>query len=88
MAGTFELFVDEDSRIRFRLVTPDGRVLVVSGQYQDKHQAAAAIKDVRECAGTGLIRDLAANPVEARPARRRLQARALFSGTTGSLGAA
>jgi uncharacterized protein YegP (UPF0339 family) len=88
MAGTFELFVDEDSRIRFRLVTPDGRVLAVSGQYQDKHQAAAAIKDVRECAGTGLIRDLAAGPVQARPSRRRPQARALFPGTTGSLGAA
>jgi uncharacterized protein len=88
MAGTFELFVDEDSRIRFRLVTPDGRVLAVSGQYQDKHQAAAAIKDLRECAGTGLIRDLAANPVQARPSRRRPQARSLFPGTTGSLGAA
>ncbi|WP_455834270.1 YegP family protein [Pseudarthrobacter siccitolerans] len=57
MAGSFELFVDEDARIRFRLVMPDGRVLAVSGQYPDKHQAAAAIKDVRECAGTGLISD-------------------------------
>ena len=27
MAGTFELFTDEDSRIRFRLVAPDGSVL-------------------------------------------------------------
>lgn len=90
MAGTFELFVDEDSRIRFRLVMPDGNVLAVSGQYPDKRQAAAAIEDVRECAGTGLIRDLApaATPVRARAPKRRPQPRALFSGTAGSLGAA
>ena len=59
MAGTFELFVDEDSQIRFRLVMPDGHVLAVSGQFTDKHEAAAAISEVRECAGTGLIRDIA-----------------------------
>ncbi|WP_397428213.1 YegP family protein [Pseudarthrobacter sp. BRE9] len=62
MAGTFELFVDEDSRIRFRLVMPDGHVLAVSGQFNDKQAAAAAIKEVRECAGTGLIRDVAPTP--------------------------
>ncbi|VXC23308.1 hypothetical protein ARTHRO9AX_220301 [Arthrobacter sp. 9AX] len=59
MAGMFELFVDEDAQIRFRLTAVDGRVLAVSGPYADKHQAAKAIEDVRECAGTGLIRDLA-----------------------------
>ena len=59
MAGTFELFVDDDSRIRFRLVMPDGHVLAVSGQFDDKRAAAAAIEEVRECAGTGLIRDVA-----------------------------
>lgn len=59
MAGTFELFVDDDSQIRFRLVMPDGHVLAVSGQFNDKHAAAAAIEEVRECAGTGLIRDVA-----------------------------
>jgi uncharacterized protein YegP (UPF0339 family) len=58
MAGTFELFADEDSRIRFRLVMPDGHVLAVSGPFTDKHAAAAAIEEVRECAGTGLIRDV------------------------------
>lgn len=58
MAGTFELFVDEDSQIRFRLVMPDGHVLAVSGQFTDKRAAAAAIEEVRECAGTGLIRDV------------------------------
>ncbi|TQJ41160.1 uncharacterized protein YegP (UPF0339 family) [Arthrobacter sp. SLBN-112] len=62
MAGTFELFVDEDSQIRFRLVMPDGHVLAVSGQFTDKRAAAAAIEEVRECAGTGLIRDVVSPP--------------------------
>ena len=86
MAGSFELFVDEDSRIRFRLVMPDGRVLAVSGQYPDKHQAVAAIKDVRECAGTGLISDI--SPAAARESRRGYQVRPLHSGRAGSLGTA
>lgn len=60
MAGTFELFVDEDAQIRFRLVAADGKVLAVSGQFSDKRAAAAAIEDVRECAGMGLIKDVAA----------------------------
>lgn len=90
MAGTFELFVDEDSRIRFRLVAPDGSVLAVSGQYPDKYKAADAIKDVRECAGTGLIRDLApaASPVRCRAPRPGSHLRPLVSGKAGSLGAA
>lgn len=62
MAGTFELFVDDDSQIRFRLVMPDGHVLAVSGQFTDKRAAAAAIEEVRECAGTGLIRDVVTPP--------------------------
>ncbi|MDJ0456674.1 YegP family protein [Pseudarthrobacter phenanthrenivorans] len=90
MAGTFELFVDEESRIRFRMVMPDGHVLAVSGQFTDKRAAAAAIEEVRECAGTGLIRDVVlpapeivrACPHQARHAARR-GVRAL-----GSLGAA
>src|SRR6476660_5205439 len=64
MAGTFELFVDDDSQIRFRLVMPDGHVLAVSDntgtrRYHVLDQAAAAaIEEVRECAGTGLIQDV------------------------------
>ena len=88
MAGSFELFVDEDSRIRFRLVMPDGRVLAVSGQYPDKHQAAAAIKDVRECAGTGLISDIVPAAARARESGRGYQVRPLHSGRAGSLGTA
>ena len=90
MAGTFELFAEEDSRIRFRLVAPDGTVLAVSGQYRDKDQAAAAIKDVRECAGTGLIRDLAPapGPAKARASRRPHQVRPFMPNKEKSLGAA
>jgi uncharacterized protein YegP (UPF0339 family) len=58
MAGSFEVFMDSESQVRFRLVAPNGAVLAVSEQFTDKRHAAAAIKDVRECAGTGLIQDL------------------------------
>ncbi|OAE02025.1 DUF1508 domain-containing protein [Arthrobacter sp. OY3WO11] len=90
MAGTFELFADEDSRIRFRLVAPDGTVLAVSGQYRDKYQAAAAIEDVRECAGTGLISDLAPAPglAKARTPRRPHRVRPYMPNKEKSLGAA
>ncbi|MET3141331.1 UNVERIFIED_ORG: uncharacterized protein YegP (UPF0339 family) [Arthrobacter sp. UYEF10] len=60
MAGSFELFTDKESQVRFTLVAPDGTVLAVSGQYPDKRHAVAAINDVRECAGTGLIKDCCA----------------------------
>lgn len=89
MAGTFELFADADSRIRFRLVAPNGCVLAVSGQYPDKYQAAAAIKDVRECAGTGLIQDLtppgSAPAVPSRSSPRMLPS---ANGAAGPFGAA
>ena len=58
MAGSFEVFMDAESQVRFRLIAPDGVVLAVSEKFADKRHAAAAIKDVRECAGTGLIQDL------------------------------
>ena len=58
MAGRFELFVDEDGQIRFRLVSASNKVLAVSGQFSDKRAVAAAIADVRECAGMGLIQDV------------------------------
>jgi uncharacterized protein YegP (UPF0339 family) len=57
VAGTFELFTDMRSRIRFRLKAPDGTVLALSRGFIDKRAAAAGIMDVRECAGTGLIQD-------------------------------
>jgi uncharacterized protein YegP (UPF0339 family) len=57
MAGMFELFTDVHAELRFRLLAPDGTVLATSPAYPDKFTAAAAINDVRECAGTGLIQD-------------------------------
>jgi uncharacterized protein YegP (UPF0339 family) len=58
MAGKFEAFVDSDSFFRFRLLAPDGRVMAVSGPFDDKSALAAGISAVRECAGTGLVTDL------------------------------
>jgi GAF domain-containing protein len=57
MAGIFELYTDLHAQLRFRLLAPDGTVLATSQAYPDKFTAAAAITDVRECAGTGLIQD-------------------------------
>ncbi|MET3950014.1 DUF1508 domain-containing protein [Arthrobacter sp. UYEF36] len=58
MAGKFELFVDAESRFRFRLRAPDGTVMAVSAAFRDKSAAVAGIAAVRECAGMGLITDL------------------------------
>lgn len=81
MAGHFELFTDHQSHVRFRLLAGDGAVLAVSGPFDDRKAVAAAIFDVRECAGMGLIEDrgvavrscnVAAPP---RPSRPRNQLR-------------
>jgi GAF domain-containing protein len=61
MAGLFELFTDVHSQTRFRLLAADGAVLAISQAYPDTATAAAAITDVRECAGTGLIQDRSAD---------------------------
>lgn len=58
MAGKFEVFVDAESHVRFRLTAPDGTVLAVSAPFADKRGAAAGIAAVRECAGMGLVTDL------------------------------
>ena len=58
MAGKFELFVDAESKFRFRLKAPDGTVMAVSAPFGDKSAAVAGIAAVRECAGMGLITDL------------------------------
>lgn len=39
MAGLFELFVDAQSRVRFRLTAPDGTVVAVSKPFEDKPAA-------------------------------------------------
>ncbi|MEV8041883.1 MULTISPECIES: DUF1508 domain-containing protein [unclassified Arthrobacter] len=62
MAGQFEIFTDTDSNVRFRLLGADGTVLAVSKPFTDKRSAADGIMAVRECAGTGLIRESHATP--------------------------
>ena len=68
MAGKFEVFLDSESRFRFRLKAPDGTVVAVSGAFEDKTAVAAGIAAVRECAGTGLVTDLCAASSVDRPA--------------------
>lgn len=58
MAGIFELFIDAQSRYRFRLMAPDGTMMAVSRGFDNKRAAVAGIRDVREYAGMGLIADL------------------------------
>lgn len=78
MAGKFEVFLDSDSRFRFRLTAPDGTVMAVSGAFGDKTALAAGIAAVRECAGTGLVTDLcrAAKAVPTAPAAAAVPGRA------------
>jgi len=71
MAGRFELYVDEASGVRFRMIGPDGSELGVSRSFPDTRAAAAGIEAMRECAGTGLISNLCppiSEPVKARTA--------------------
>lgn len=69
MAGMFELFLDADSRYRFRLSARDGAVIAVSRGFADKPAAVAGIRDARECAGTALIADLSPRVGTAAPGR-------------------
>lgn len=68
MAGKFEVFLDSESRFRFRLKGPDGTVMAVSEAFADKPAVAAGIAAVRECAGTGLVTDLCSATSVAQPA--------------------
>ena len=61
MAGQFELFTDAEANVRFRLLGADGTVLAISKAYPDKRSAADGIMAVRECAGTGLIKETRTN---------------------------
>ncbi|WP_184734888.1 YegP family protein [Arthrobacter sp. AZCC_0090] len=58
MAGKFELFVDAHELYRFRLKAADGTVMAVSREFETKPAAVAGIREVRACAGMGLITDL------------------------------
>ena len=68
MAGKFEVFLDADSRIRVRLIAPDGTLMALSGVFEDKSAVAAGIAAIRECAGTGLVTDLRPSAKDALPA--------------------
>ncbi|HJW00239.1 MAG TPA: DUF1508 domain-containing protein [Arthrobacter sp.] len=68
MAGKFEVFLDSESRFRFRLTAPDGTVMAESEAFEDKSAVAAGIAAVRECAGTGLVTDLCPAATVAQPA--------------------
>jgi uncharacterized protein len=57
MTGTFELFHDGVMSFGFRLKATNGTVLAVR-TFSDKASAVEGIRDLRECAGTGLITDL------------------------------
>ncbi|GAA4036773.1 hypothetical protein GCM10023063_22110 [Arthrobacter methylotrophus] len=61
MAGKFELFVDARERYRFRLKAADGTVMAVSKEFETKRDAVLGIREVRACAGMGLITDLCPN---------------------------
>lgn len=62
MAGHFEIFTDAESNVRFRLLGADGTVLAVSKAFENKRAAADGIMAVRECAGTGLVRESHSTP--------------------------
>ncbi|MDD1475510.1 YegP family protein [Arthrobacter sp. H16F315] len=57
MAGQFEIFTDAEAKVRFRLLGADGSVLAISRSFEDKRSAVAGITAVRECAGTGLVKE-------------------------------
>ena len=70
MSGTFELYCDHAQSFGFRLKAPDGSVVAVSLPFPDKASAVQGIRDVRECAGMGLITDLC-GPAGGTPADSR-----------------
>lgn len=57
MTGTFELLVTGPGDFRFRLLSPTGDILAVSGAFSDKNAAIAPIHHARQCAATALFKD-------------------------------
>ena len=57
MAGLFELFIDAQAHVRFRLTAPDGTVMAVSKAFDDIPAAVAGIAAVREYAGSPRLGD-------------------------------
>lgn len=65
MAAKFELYMDADDSFRFRLVGPDGTVLLTSEPYADEDLAIAGIWSVREAAARGKIVDITDSSISA-----------------------
>ena len=76
MTSLFELFVDAESAVRFRILAPDGTVMAVSKAFDDKPAAVAGMAAVHEDAGLDISIDRcpagqsnASDHVPASPAR-------------------
>ena len=65
MAAKFELYLDAEDCFRFRLVGPDGTVLLTSEPYADEDRAIAGIWSVREAAARGTIVDITDSSISA-----------------------
>jgi uncharacterized protein len=57
LAGNIELFLDESSQYRFRMIDPEGKLLAISEGFPTRKAAVEGIYHVRECAGTALVSD-------------------------------
>jgi uncharacterized protein YegP (UPF0339 family) len=57
--------MDADDSFRFRLVGPDGTVLLTSEPYADEDLAIAGIWSVREAAARGKIVDITDSSISA-----------------------
>jgi uncharacterized protein YegP (UPF0339 family) len=62
VTGKFELLEPSRGAFKFRLVSPAGKVLAVSGTYSDKDSAVAAIRLARESAATAIVQDHTTEP--------------------------
>jgi hypothetical protein len=60
MAGKFEVFTDKSDEFRFRLVAPNGEIIVASQGYKSKEGAMDGIKSVVANAKIAAIEDLTA----------------------------
>lgn len=58
MAARFEIYADADDRIRFRLVSDEGALMLTSRPYESENEAITGIWSLRGTAATGPIVDL------------------------------
>lgn len=58
MSAQFQIYLDANSRFRFRLIADNGTVMLTSGAYAQEAAAIAAIASVRDIASTGSVVDL------------------------------